>query len=109
RAARLAHQLNAAIARLPPRHPVIRVSPSPPHPPDAVMPVRLAPFPAGDEDLHELHAIKSSLASFGEGAHAPGDSGEEDEEDTPARNGAPLPNEKFLAERIRALEAGVAS
>lgn len=109
KAARLAHELNEAIAALPARHQDIRVSPSATQTPDAEMPVRLAPFPAGDEDLHELHAIKSSLASFGEGAHARGDSSEEDEEDTPARNGAPLPNEKFLAERIRALEAGVAS
>ncbi|HUD49963.1 hypothetical protein [Parvibaculum sp.] len=71
--------------------------------PDIVEPaaISLTPFPADRADgaFEELNAIKASLSSsFGEAG--PGD----DEDD-----GRPLPSEHVLAERIKALEAGVAS
>lgn len=71
--------------------------------PDIVEPAAISPtsFPADRTDgaFEELNAIKASLSSsFGEAG--PGD----DEDD-----GRPLPSEHVLAERIKALEAGVAS
>jgi hypothetical protein len=92
--------LEAAIAR-----------PAPQPAAAAPAPARLTPFPidAEDgEDAQRLAEIKASLSSFSEGGEAlpdldeaaDGDSGDDE---------TPLPNERFLAERIRALEAGVAS
>ncbi len=74
----------------------------------AIAPAMLAPYPAeeSDDDLRELNAIKASLsnysASIAAGAAAERDEDMRDGEDA-------LPNERFLAERIKALEAGVAS
>lgn len=60
--------------------------------------IALVPYPA--EDFEELNAIKASLSSsFGEGAEGGHDHASEDM----------LPGEHMLAERIKALEAGVAS
>lgn len=73
-------------------------------------PVTLAPFPTDDEphdgELRELAEIKASLSSFSERVHAGFSSGEAGRDEKEAD--ATLPNERFLADRIRALEAGVA-
>lgn len=76
--------------------------------PRADAPATLSPYPmegADDDDLRELSAIKASLSNFSESiaADAPA------ERDEDVRDGEDaLPNERFLAERIKALEAGVA-
>ncbi|HEX7775129.1 MAG TPA: hypothetical protein VF449_01215 [Parvibaculum sp.] len=65
-------------------------------------PAQLTPFPIDEidsDDDRRLAEIKASLSNFSEGV-AP----EEIDEET----GKSLPNESFLAERIRALESGVA-
>lgn len=71
-------------------------------------PATLSPYPVEVEDgtdMRQLDAIKASLASFSESVKPDAASYEDaDEQD----EDAPLPNESFLAERIRALEAGVA-
>lgn len=78
------------------------------HEPLAAAPAMLAPYPVedADDDMRELNAIKASLSNFSEsiaaGAVAARDEDVRDGEDA-------LPNERFLAERIKALEAGVAS
>lgn len=77
--------------------------------PRAAAPAMLAPYPAeeSDEDLRELNAIKASLSNYSESIAA----GAVAERDEDARDGDgedTLPNERFLAERIKALEAGVA-
>ena len=108
KAARLAHELNEAIAALPARQQDTPANLDAMQAHEAEMPARFAPFPADGEDLPELHAIKSSLARFSSG-HSEDEREDEDGEDMAGHNGAPIANEKFLAERIRALEAGVAS
>lgn len=68
-------------------------------------PAMLAPYPVeeSDDDLRELNAIKASLSNYSESIAA----GAEPDEDVQNGEDA-LPNERFLAERIKALEAGVA-
>lgn len=77
------------------------------HEPLAAAPAMLAPYPVedADDDMRELNAIKASLSNFSESIAA-GAVAARDE----VRDGEDaLPNERFLAERIKALEAGVAS
>jgi DNA repair exonuclease SbcCD ATPase subunit len=86
--------LEAAIAHPEPAAPE-PVAPAP------SAPVQLTPFPteaADSDDDRRLAEIKASLSNFSEGVGPE----EVDEDDKP------LPNESFLAERIRALESGVA-
>ena len=70
----------------------------------------LSPYPAEDADdnLGELEEIKASLTNFCEGVND--EFGTDNAEAAPAASDdeAPLPSENFLAERIRALEEGVA-
>lgn len=77
----------------------------------AAEPITPAPYPLeenGGGDMRELNAIKASLSNFSESPRAEfGGIAGHDTQDEDIDN--PLPNERFLAERIKALEAGVAS
>lgn len=81
--------------------------------PLAATPATLSPYLAegGDEELRELNAIKASLPNFSESVaiDVVADRHAGDEEAQEADGEDALPNERFLAERIKALEAGVAS
>lgn len=98
-----AHALEAALAHPQPAAPAEQ--------PTEHAPALLTPFPieddenaGGSEDDHRLAEIKASLSNFSEGMDHEAVAEEEESE-----SGKPLPTERFLAERIRALEAGVAS
>jgi DNA repair exonuclease SbcCD ATPase subunit len=84
-------------------------TPSPRRASEAQAPVMLAPFPTEDaatgDDLRALAEIKASLSNFSANVQAEFTP----DEDTGEKEETPLPNERFLADRIRALEAGVAS
>jgi chromosome segregation ATPase len=119
KAARLAVEMNEAVAQLADTGSLESAVASPRPEPVATRrprgsetPITLAPFPADDEQVAdepaELAEIKASLKNFSEGVKAefasPAEEAEEEEDAVP-----PLPNERYLADRIRALEAGVAS
>lgn len=116
KAARLALEMNEAVTQIADTRGLEaaftpkRAETVPPRPAREInAPVTLAPFPSDDEprgdDLRELAEIKASLSNFSESAQAGSDT-DEMEDGEPE---APLPTERFLADRIRALEAGVAS
>ncbi|HEY4343437.1 MAG TPA: hypothetical protein VGN05_03755 [Parvibaculum sp.] len=70
----------------------------------ATIPLTLEPFPTEELPNDELAEIRASLTNFDGNAQA------ELASDEPEDDGEkPLLNERFLADRIRALEAGVAS
>lgn len=108
KAARLALEMNEAISQIADAHDLEAALASPQaelastnHPArDAAAPIALIPFPS-DEDkqsgLDEAPAIKASLTG----------SGENNDDDSDGDEA--LPNERILADRIRALEAGFAS
>lgn len=109
RAARLVYEMNEAFGRVATAsglHAAI-ITPMPGAAPEPVTQApttiaKLTPFPADEQgaSLDELSAIKASLASTFE-TPAPTDFDDDDD--------SSLPGEMILAERIKALEAGVAS
>lgn len=120
KAARLALEMNEAVSQIADAHGLEAVLASPhaelsPMRParsghqahEAVTPITLTPFPS-DEDRQsgpgEARAINAPLTSFSDNAQAEYAPGENDDEADEA-----LPNERLLADRIRALEAGFAS
>lgn len=114
KAARLALEMNEAISQIVDARgleaalaaPHVGIEPSR-HAREAA-PTTLTPFPS-DEDKHsgrgELEEIKASLTGFSDNVQAQYGSGENDDDEADEA----LPNERILADRIRALEAGVAS
>lgn len=99
RASRLIAEMNLAFGQAGEAQPLqAAIAPAPEEP---AAPAPLAPYPT--DEHHDLEAIKASLSDPDES-----EAGESEEHQDEERE-APLPSEAFLAERIRALEAGVAS
>ena len=106
KAARLALEMNEAISQIADARGLEAVLASPHvelasshHAPEAAAPITLTPFPS-DEDKQT-----APLTRFSDNVQAGHGSGENDDDD----DDEALPNERILADRIRALEAGFAS
>lgn len=117
KAARLALEMNEAISHIVDARgleavlaaPHVEIAPSR-HAREAAAPTTLTAFPS-DEDEHsglgEMEEIKASLAGFSNNVRVEYGSGKTRKHDGYADEA--FPSERILADRIRALEAGVAS
>ncbi len=107
KAARLVEDMNGVFGAAVDTHALeAAVAPPAPAAPPVMAPAQLTPFSFEvntSEDDQRLAEIKASLSNFSEGVDP--DPSENETRDIEKK---PLPNERFLAERIRALEAGVA-